>query len=81
MKSNDIFDAITKIAEKSGKTDKQALVGELLQDDVGKRVLVACYDPFVTYGMAKIPEATAGTEAFDHSIWDPDITSIKEIPR
>jgi DNA ligase-1 len=66
MNSDQVFDAIEQIAATPGKKDKELLVGELLKDELGKRVLVAAYDPFVTFGIAKAPERTApGAGYFD----------------
>lgn len=59
MTSDDVFDAIEQIAATPGKKDKEALVAALLKDPLGKQVLVACYDPFVTYGIAKVPDRTS----------------------
>lgn len=56
MTSDEVFDAIEQIAATPGKKDKEALVAALLADPLGERVLKACYDPFVTYGIAKRPK-------------------------
>lgn len=56
LTSDQVFDAIEHIAETPGKKDKERLVGTLLENELARRVLVACYDPFVTYGIAKRPK-------------------------
>jgi DNA ligase-1 len=61
MNSDGVYAAIEQIANTPGKNDKQALVSKLLEDELGLRVLTAAYDPFVTYGMAKVPPY-AGTD-------------------
>ena len=71
MNSDQIYQAIEAIAGKSGKLDKQALVGDLLQDEDGRRALIVCYDPFVNYGIAKksMPDVAPGTKVFDDETW------------
>lgn len=50
---------IEKIAASPGKLDKQELVAQGMHSDLFKRVVIAAYDSFKTYGIAKLP-ATGG---------------------
>ena len=65
MNSREVFAIIDKIAAESSKTAKQALIAQHIDDNLFRQVLVAALDPFVTYGIAKLPERTMlGNEAF-----------------
>jgi DNA ligase-1 len=55
MNSDQVFDAIEAIACNPSKTAKEAMVKALLEDELGRRVLCAAYDPTITYGIAKRP--------------------------
>lgn len=57
MNSNQLFEGIEHIAETPGKKDKERLVATLLEDSLGFLVLTYAYDPFKTYGIAKVPES------------------------
>jgi DNA ligase-1 len=71
MNSDQVFAAIEKIAATPGKMDKTNLVRDLLGDELGERVLKAAYDPFVTYGVKKMPmhERECEPRQFDESTW------------
>ncbi|WP_323016510.1 hypothetical protein [Castellaniella sp.] len=58
MNSIEIFDAIEAIAAVSGKKDKEALIAKYGQDHEFMWVVRAALDPFVTYGMQKVPVRT-----------------------
>lgn len=71
MTSDQIFDAIEKIAATSSKNEKQALVGEYIKDEAFKRVMMAALNPLITYGMQKVPERDAhGDELFNDETWE-----------
>ena len=55
MNSDAIFDVIEATAEAKGK-DKQVILERYIDDPDFERVLKAALDPFVTYGIAKVPE-------------------------
>lgn len=57
MKETDqVLEAIEQLANTSGKA-KQALLGEFLSESpLMLKVLKATYDPFITYGVKKIPK-------------------------
>jgi len=70
-----VFDKLAEIADTPGKHDKQALVAAGLKDGVFKAVVCAALNPFVTYGMDKLPLALAGSVGgkvltTSDSIWD-----------
>jgi DNA ligase-1 len=83
MNSNAIFQAIEKIAATPGKNDKQALVAQLLEDEQGRRALVAAYDSMVTYGIASFPDSypsgEEGKGEFNDGTWQllTDLASRK----
>lgn len=60
-KASSVFAAIEKIAATPGKLEKEALIKNAgTTSQLFMRVVKAAYDPFVTYGMRKLPEKTAG---------------------
>ncbi len=78
MNSDDIFDAIEKIAATSSKTAKQEQIKRWADVDLDTldgdfvRVLKAALDPFVTYGIAKRPAKLASHcdgVCFDDDTW------------
>lgn len=71
MDTNDILAAVDEIAAHPGKNDKQSLLAKHLSDELFKRVMVAAYDPNISYGIKQIPvrgEDSAG-EPFDERTW------------
>lgn len=64
---------IDEIAATSSKNEKISMVENYGQSDLFKRVLVASHDPYVTYGMNKIPtvEYSVGSAdaQFDEDTW------------
>jgi DNA ligase-1 len=60
LSSDQVFDAIEAIAKTSSKNEKEALVKQYLAFPLFKRICVAAYDPYVTYGIAKVPERELG---------------------
>lgn len=68
MTSRDIFQAIEEIAAISGKA-KIPRLATALECEVFGKVMNYCYNPFVTFGIKKLPEATCGTSEFDLTTW------------
>lgn len=68
MTSCEAFDFIEEIAQAKGK-QKEKILTERMDDPMLRRVLIATYDPFITYGIKQVPESTkAGAESFsDHT--------------
>jgi DNA ligase-1 len=79
MNSDQVFDAIEQIAATPGKKDKEALVAALLGDDLGTDVLVACYDPFVTYGIAKRPKIDPAKKNTDYQFTAATWAGLKDL--
>jgi DNA ligase-1 len=72
MNSEEIFNAIEKIANTPGKNDKIALVTEYAKvSPEFVRVLEYTYSPFKTFGINKMPvgKAHEGFKAFDEATW------------
>jgi DNA ligase-1 len=59
MNSCEIFDVIENIAATSSKKEKEVLISEASGDKDFLFVLKAALDPFVTYGIANVPEPLA----------------------
>ncbi|KAA5603495.1 hypothetical protein F1188_19670 [Roseospira marina] len=59
------------IAKTSSRTEKIAILGRHMSDPVFKRVLVAAYDPFVTYGLTPPKCVGAGPQSLtmDSKFW------------
>lgn len=51
MNSTEIMNAIEEIAQTPGKNDKLGLLDSYMKDPDFERVMVATYNPFVTYGI------------------------------
>lgn len=51
MNSTEIMNAIKEIAQTPGKNDKLGLLDSYMKDPDFERVMVATYNPFVTYGI------------------------------
>jgi DNA ligase-1 len=73
MSSDQVFNAIEKIAAVSSRTEKDALVKQFLQFEEFKRVCVYAYDPLVTYGIENVPEKAPappeGLSVFSDGAW------------
>lgn len=73
MNSNEIYAVIERIAATPSKKAKEAMIRLCAENDPQfRRVLRAALDPFVTYGIAKMPEVRPdGDDAtFDERTWD-----------
>jgi DNA ligase-1 len=68
MYSDEIFDVIEQIANTSSKNDKKAILEKYLQDVDFKMVIRWALDPFITFGIAKVPKRApfGGGEHFDN---------------
>ncbi|MBO6511878.1 MAG: hypothetical protein JJ979_25915, partial [Roseibium sp.] len=51
MNATQVLEALEEIKATSSKTGKEELVKRHLEDPLFKRVVVAAYDPYVTYGL------------------------------
>lgn len=60
MNSDEIFQAIQIIAGNPSKKAKEELIALHGRDQQFKAVLIAALDPMITYGIAKVPNVTAG---------------------
>ena len=70
LNSDAVLVALDDIARTSSINDKQAKLEIYLGDDLFRRVVVAALDPFVTYGMAQLPERSgSGVKQFDEPTW------------
>lgn len=71
MNSIDIFHTIEQIAATSSKNEKEGIIAALKDDQDFVRVLDAGLNPFITYGMAKLPKPSEGTgdRDFDEVTW------------
>lgn len=59
MNSIQVFEAIENIAATASKLEKEALIKQLgTASSLFMRIVKAAYDPFVTYGMRKVPSKT-----------------------
>ena len=56
LNSDQIFDIIRDISITSSKVEKEAMIRGAGADEDFRRVLVAMLDPFITYGIAKVPD-------------------------
>lgn len=66
MNSDLIFEQIEAVAAVSGKNDKEALIASHAGDEEFKTALRYAYDPFMRFGIAKVPERTTfGAGYFD----------------
>ena len=67
MNSSEIFEVIEEIARTSSKKEKEALIKAHAGDATFITVLKDTYDPFRTYGIAKLPvgKAHIGYRDFD----------------
>lgn len=66
MNASQVFQHIDKIAQTPGKNDKLALMKEGMKHELFERVVVMAYNPFVTFGLAKLsPYVGAGTSTLD----------------
>lgn len=75
MNSDQVYAAIEKIAQTASKNEKEALVKQFLQFPLFQRVCVAAYNPFITYGIAKVPprdteKYAPGSSVFGVALWD-----------
>lgn len=73
-KANSVFAAIEKIAATSSKLEKDALIKQAgTSSPMFMKVCKAAYDPFVTYGIAAMPErpadAAPGLNTLDEPVW------------
>jgi DNA ligase 1 len=77
MNSEEILDVIEQIAADPSKKGKEALIAKYIGDAGFKRVLIAAYDPFVTYGIAKVPTdiTSGGYEFTEDTTW----TALSEL--
>ena len=57
MNATEALAVIKEIAATSSKNDKEALVAKHIDDSFFLRVLIAALDPFITYGIKKLPKA------------------------
>jgi len=71
VNSDNIFAAIEEIALTPSKREKQELLRQVIRLEPYQRVLKAALDPFVTYGIAKLPdvEPTGDAEQFNEETW------------
>lgn len=72
MDSSQIFEVIEQIAESKGNSKRIKLKAYLQHEEFGK-VILAALNPFVTYGIAKIPEYVSKPDvngSFDKITWD-----------
>jgi DNA ligase-1 len=71
MNSNEIFQLIENVAITASKNEKEALIKRYAEDDEFKRVLEYAYNPFKTYGIAKVPDkqVSDGIKEFDETTW------------
>lgn len=67
MTSDEIFDVIEQIAATPGKNDKISIMSAYKDDADFRRVLQAAYDPFKTYGIAKMPDYEPQSVGSGHS--------------
>lgn len=71
MNSNEIFQAIEKIAATSSKNEKQSMVKTLAADINFLGVLNNAYNPFIIFGIAAVPaRMTDGTSLFTDETWN-----------
>jgi DNA ligase-1 len=71
MDSDQIYLAIEHVAGNRSKKFKEGWVARYGENPEFRRVLVAALNPFVTYGIAKIPpySANGGDACFDEETW------------
>lgn len=61
--TDQVLDLINQIAATPGKNDKIALLKGAASNDLLRKVLVAAYNPLITYGIRKVPDrAVMGTD-------------------
>lgn len=72
MNSNEVYVAIKNVGATSGMSAKATLLNEY-DDPLFKEVLVAALDPFVTYGIAKIPPYSKGD---DNCVFDEGTSKL-----
>lgn len=73
-KANSVLAAIEKIAATSSKLEKDAMIKQAgTSSPMFLKVCKAAYDPFITYGIATMPErpadAAPGTNTMDEPMW------------
>lgn len=71
MTSDDIYDLICQIGAEASKNAKQDLIAKNIGDSDFQTVLKAALDPFITYGLAAVPEKQYSHDdhQFTHNIW------------
>ena len=70
LNSDDIFDLIEDISKDPRKTGKESLIAAHSGDTAFTQVLKAALDPLVTYGIARMPQATThGDGHFDKNTY------------
>jgi DNA ligase-1 len=71
MNSDHVFRALTEIENAKGNQKKVVML-QYIDHDIFERVLRAAYDPFTTYGIARLPvfDTADEGEVFDASTWN-----------
>ncbi|AHI61207.1 putative DNA ligase (ATP) [Vibrio phage vB_VpaS_1601] len=72
MNSTHAFELIQKLASTSSKKDKEALLKEFwdqAENTTFRYALLKALDPFITYGMSKMPKVSPGTEEFNEDTY------------
>lgn len=69
ISAKDILGAINGIAATSSRTEKEHMVGELIQDELALELLKLTYDPFITFGIT--PPDVAGTGTMELKLDSP----------
>ncbi|CDT53861.1 putative DNA ligase (ATP) [Vibrio coralliirubri] len=65
LHSDEVLDLLENISELSSKTDKENLIREYWENRLFKMVLCSSLDPFITFGMNKLPKTSHfGDEEF-----------------
>ena len=68
MRSNQIMDMVSQIADTSGKNDKQELLAIAMEDSEFAKTMLYTYSPFITFGV-RPARRTPDQKKYDHQ-WD-----------
>lgn len=64
MNAQQVYEHILAIAGDTSRTQKTALLEELVSHELGRFVIAQAYDPFITYGIKPVMPTTFGTAPF-----------------
>lgn len=72
MNSDQVYEVIEQIGSTGSRTEKESLIKQHLIDQMFRDVVKLAYDPFITFGMANLPNVMSDgrNETFDHGTFE-----------